>query len=112
VKEALEALPDRAALAQVKLTSLPYLGREGGDRARELDELLRDAARELAGSSDFRDAQSGLLLVDYYVKRNGTHEQIAERLHLSRPAYYRRLQRGCELLAERLESLAAFTETV
>jgi hypothetical protein len=112
VKEALEALPDRVALAQVKLASLPYLGREGGDRAREQDELLRDAARELAGSSDFRDAQSGLLLVDYYVKRNGTHEQIAERLHLSRPAYYRRLQRGCELLAERLESLAAFTETV
>ena len=112
VKEALEALPDRAALAQVSLCNLPYLGRDGGDRAHELDELLRDAARELAGSTVLRDAQSGLLLVDYYVKRNGTHEQIAERLHLSRPVYYRRLERGIELLAERLESLAAFTETV
>lgn len=112
VKEALEALPDRVALAQVSLCRLPYLGRDGGDAAAELDELLRDAARELAGSTVLRDAQSGLLLVDYYVKRSGTHDQIAERLHLSRPVYYRRLERGIELLAERLESLAAFTETV
>jgi hypothetical protein len=112
VKEALEALPDRRMMAQASLCKLPYLGRDGGDPARELDELLRDAARELAGSTVLRDAQSGLCLVDYYVKRSGTHDQIAERLHLSRPVYYRRLERGIELLAERLESLAAFTETV
>ena len=34
---------------------------------------------------------------------------FAERLHLSRPTYYHRLQRGCELLAERLDRLASFT---
>ena len=74
-------------------------------------EALRLGAREMHHARG-DDAQSGLLLVDYYVKRSGTHEQIAERLHLSRPVYYRRLERGIELLAERLESLAAFTETV
>lgn len=112
IKEALEALPDRAQLAASPLCRLPYLGRGGGDATAELDELLKDAARELSTSTVLRDAQAGHLLVEYYIKRNGTHDQVAERLHMSRPAYYRRLQRGCELLAERLEKLAAFTEAV
>jgi hypothetical protein len=111
IKEALEALPDRRLLAASPLCRLPYLGRDGGDAVAELDELLKDAARELSTSTVLRDAQAGHLLVEYYVKRSGTHDQVAERLHMSRPAYYRRLQRGCELLAERLEKLAAFTET-
>jgi predicted DNA-binding protein YlxM (UPF0122 family) len=111
IKEALEALPTRSQLAASPLCRLPYLGRDGGDAVAELEELLKDAARELSTSKELRDAQAGHLLVEYYVKRSGTHEQIAERLHMSRPAYYRRLQRGCELLAERLEKLAAFTET-
>lgn len=111
VKEALEALPDRQRLAASELCRLPYLGRAGADPAAELDDLLRDAARELSTSNVHRDAQAGHLLVEYYVKRSGTHEQIAERLHLSKPTYYHRLQRGCELVAERLERLASFTET-
>jgi len=41
------------------------------------------------------------------VKRVGSHEVIAERLHLSRPTFYRRLQRGLTLVAERLDELAA-----
>lgn len=111
VKEALEALSDRQRLANSELSRLPYLGRAGADPAAELDDLLRDAARELSMSTVHRDAQAGHLLVEYYVKRSGTHEQIAERLHLSKPTYYHRLQRGCELVAERLEKLASFTET-
>ena len=111
IKEALEALPDRRLLAASPLCRLPYLGLDGGDAAAELDELLKDAARELSTSTVLRDAQAGHLLVEYYIKRSGTHDQVAERLHMSRPAYYRRLQRGCELLADRLEKLAAFTET-
>ena len=111
IKEALEALPDRNQLAASPLCRLPYLGRDGADPVTELDELLKDAARELSTSTVLRDAQAGHLLVEYYIKRSGTHDQVAERLHMSRPAYYRRLQRGCELLAERLEKLAAFTET-
>jgi hypothetical protein len=110
IKEALEALPDRRLLAASPLCRLPYLGRDGGDAVAELDELLKDAARELSTSTVLRDAQAGHLLVEYYIRRSGTHDQVAERLHMSRPAYYRRLQRGCELLADRLEKLAAFTE--
>ncbi len=110
IKEALEALTDRRELAASPLCRLPYLGLHGADAATELDELLRDAARELSTSTVLRDAQAGHLLVEYYVKRSGTHDQISEQLHMSRPAYYRRLQRGCELLADRLEKLAAFTE--
>lgn len=110
IKEALEALTDRSLLAASPLCRLPYLGRDGGDAVAELDELLKDAARELSTSTVLRDAQAGHLLVEYYIKRSGTHDQVAERLHMSRPAYYRRLQRGCELLADRLDKLAAFTE--
>ena len=110
VKEALEALSDPRALALNPLCALPYLARDGGDPAAELADLLRDAARELSTSTVFRDAQAGHLLVEYYVKRSGTHEQIALQLHLSRPNYYRRLHRGCEVLAERLDRLATFTE--
>jgi len=40
-------------------------------------------------------------------ERVGSHEVIAERLHLSRPTFYRRLQRGLTLVAERLDELAA-----
>ena len=110
VKQALEVLSDNRLLALSPLCTLPYLARDGGDPAAELADLLRDAARELAASTVFRDAQSGHLLVEYYVKRSGTHDQIAEQLHLSRPNYYRRLQRGCEVLAERLDGLVKFTE--
>jgi hypothetical protein len=110
VKEALEGLSDHRLLALSPLCTLPYLARDGEDPAAELADLLRDAARELSTSTVFRDAQAGHLLVEYYVKRSGTHDQIAEQLHLSRPNYYRRLQRGCELLADRLDRLSSFTE--
>jgi hypothetical protein len=110
VKQALEVLSDNRLLALSPLCTLPYLARDGGNPAAELADLLRDAARELATSTVFRDAQSGHVLVEYYVKRSGTHDQIAEQLHLSRPNYYRRLQRGCELLADRLDRLVTFTE--
>ncbi|TMC09478.1 MAG: hypothetical protein E6J41_10580 [Chloroflexi bacterium] len=64
--------------------------------------------RELAAARAPRDAEAGQLLVDYYVKKVGSHEVIAERLHLSRPTFYRRLQRGLTLTAERLDELAEF----
>ncbi len=110
VKEALEALAVPALLATSPLCRLPYLSADGGDPAAELADLLRDSARELSVSTDQRDAQAGHLIVEYYVKRSGTHEQIAERLHLSRPTYYHRQQRGCELIAARLDKLIPFTE--
>jgi hypothetical protein len=39
------------------------------------------------------------------VKRVGSHEVVMERLHLSRPTFYRRLHRGLVLTAKRLDEL-------
>jgi DNA invertase Pin-like site-specific DNA recombinase len=64
---------------------------------------------DVAASSAPRDAEAGHVLFDYYVKKVGTQELIMERLHLSRPTFYRRLNRGCVLVAERLDELTAFT---
>ena len=58
------------------------------------------------------DRKAGKLLLDYYVKRVGSHEVIMERLHLSRPTFYRRLQRGFALVAERLDELSEFAQRV
>jgi hypothetical protein len=71
--------------------------------------LLLEVVGELAGSSAPRDSESGHLLFDYYVKRVGSHEVIMERLCLSRPTYYRRLNRGLALVAERLDEPSALT---
>jgi hypothetical protein len=106
VKEALDALDDAPGLAASPLVRLACVAPDGGGGAPELRGLLIDVARELAAAKAPRDAEAGQLLVDYYVKRVGSHEVIAERLHLSRPTFYRRLQRGLTLLAERLDELA------
>jgi hypothetical protein len=45
-------------------------------------------------------------------RRVGSHEVIMERLHLSRPTFYRRLQRGFALVAERLDGLSEFAERI
>jgi hypothetical protein len=46
------------------------------------------------------------------VNKVGSHEVIMERLHLSRPTFYRRLQRGFQLVAERLDEMAEFANKV
>jgi hypothetical protein len=40
-----------------------------------------------------------------YLERNATQEAVAEGLHLSRAAYFRRLRRGCERVAAYLSVL-------
>jgi len=110
VKAAFEALSDRRLLLTSPLCRLPYLNRDGGEPAAELESLLRDTARELAASKDLSDAQAGQLLVDYYVRRTGTHDQIAERMHVTRTVYYQRQHRGFEQIAARLEQLMSITE--
>jgi hypothetical protein len=108
VKEALDVLDDGSALAASPLARLACISAEGTAAGPELRGLLVDVVRELAAARPPRDAEAGQLLVDYYVKRVGSHEVIAERLHLSRPTFYRRLQRGLTLTAERLDELAEF----
>jgi len=105
VKHALEALNRPAALGANPLAQLPVL--TPGNPA-ELRGLLVDVIVELADSRSPREAESGRLLFDYYIRRVGSHELIAERLHLSRPTYFRRLQHGYTLVALLLNGLSDF----
>src|SRR5438874_2243360 len=98
VRSALDDLGTPEALGRNPLARLPALSK-GDSAAVELRALLVDVIGELAASASPRDAESGLLLLDYYVKRVGSHEVIMERLHMSRPTYYRRLHHGFELVA-------------
>ncbi len=108
VKEGLDGLQDPAALAASPLARLACVSSNGAQAGPEVRALLVDVMKELAAAKAPRDAEAGQLLVDYYVKRAGSHEVIAERLHLSRPTFYRRLQRGLTLVAERLDELSEF----
>ena len=111
VRSALDDLGTPEALGRSPLGQLPGISR-GGSAAADLRSVLVDVIGELATSPGPRDAEAGRLLLDYYVKRVGSHEVIMERLHLSRPTFYRRLQRGFALVAERLDELSEFAQQV
>ena len=111
VRAALDDLGTPEALGRSPLGQLPGVSR-GGSAAADLRAVLVDVIGELAASPGPRDAEAGKLLLDYYVKRVGSHEVIMERLHLSRPTFYRRLQRGFSLVAERLDELSEFAQHV
>lgn len=105
VRGALDDLGTPEALGRSPLARLPGVS-QGDSAANELRALLVDVIGELATSTSPRDSEAGHLLLDYYVKRVGSHEMIMERLHMSRPTYYRRLHHGFELLAGRLDELS------
>jgi hypothetical protein len=111
VRAALDDLGTPEALGRSPLGQMPCVSR-GGSAAADLRAVLVDVIGELAASPGPRDAEAGRLLLDYYVKRVGSHEVIMERLHLSRPTFYRRLQRGFALVAERLDELSEFAQRV
>jgi hypothetical protein len=111
VRAALDDLGTPEALARSPLGQLPGVS-HGGSVAADLRSVLVDVIGELAASPGPRDAEAGKLLLDYYVKRVGSHEVIMERLHLSRPTFYRRLQRGFGLIAERLDEMSEFAQRV
>lgn len=108
VKAVLERLNEPDQLSRSPLLQMRALRGVDGERVAELRGLVYDVVREIANSSSPRDAEAGKLLLDYYVKRVGSHDVIAERLHLTRPTFYRRLQRGLLLVAERLDELGEF----
>jgi hypothetical protein len=111
VRAALDDLGTPEALGRSPLAKLPGISKGGVSSAAELRACLVDMIGELAQSSHPRDAEAGHLLLDYYVKRVGSHEVIMERLHLSRPTFYRRLQRGFQLVAERLDEMSEFASS-
>jgi hypothetical protein len=111
VKAALDDLGTPERLARSPLALLSGVSR-GGSAASDLRALLVDVIGDLAASAAPRDAEAGRLLLDYYVKKVGSHEVIMERLHLTRPTFYRRLQRGFALVAERLDEMSEFAQRV
>ena len=110
VRAALDDLGTPEALGRSPLAHLPVVSK-GASAAVELRALLVDVIGELAASSAPRDAESGHLLLDYYVKRVGSHEVIMERMHMTRPTYYRRLHHGFALVANRIDQLSLATST-
>lgn len=111
VKAALDDLGTPERLGRSPLALLPGVS-HGGSAATDLRALLVDIIGELAGSTAPRDAEAGHLLLDYYVRKVGSHEMIMERLHMTHPTYYRRLQKGFQLIAERLDELSEFAQRV
>ena len=107
LKEELEDLRDAHALDRSPLALIPGLTSRAS-AGPDLKALLVDVITELAASPAPRDAEAGRLLLDYYVKRVGSHDVVMERLHLSRPTFYRRLQLGLDRVGERIDELSDF----
>ncbi len=105
VKAALEHLREQPVRRANVLIGRPNV-RTGEGGAHDVRSLLSDVVGELAGSPRPRDAEAGRLLLDYYIKRVGSHEVIMERLCLSRPTFYRRLKHGLGLVTQRLDEMA------
>src|SRR5215472_13198621 len=102
VKAALENLHDETALGGSPLAHMSGMARNAQGVA-DLRGLLEKVINELATSPKPRDSEAGRLLLDYYVKRLGSHEVVMERLYLTRPTFYRRLKCGLALIARRVD---------
>jgi hypothetical protein len=105
VRAALDDLGTPEALGRSPLAKLPGVS-PGGSAASELRQVLVDVITELAASPSPRDAECGRVLLDYYVKRVGSHDVVMERLYLTRPTYYRRLHHGYQLVANKLDEVS------
>ena len=70
--------------------------------AEELRTTLVLAIEGLRSSASPGEADAGQVLAGYYLSRSGGHEHVANKLHLSRSTYFRRLNHGIVLLATRL----------
>ena len=104
VKEALESLHRPQELGQAGLGRL--LGLPANAKGVRLRDVLTEQIEHLATSPDGREREAGQLLRDYYLRRVGSQELVADRLHLTRATFYRRLHMGWSLLGERLTALA------
>jgi hypothetical protein len=104
VKQALEALHRPQDLGRTGLGR--RLGLESDPDGTGLRAVLANQIEALAASPDSRDREAGNLLRDYYLRRVGSQELVADRLHMTRATFYRRLHLGWQLLSERLTKLS------
>ena len=108
VKAALESLHDNHSLDGSPLASLPCLVGPPDEAGTELRTVLVEVIKELAASRAPRDAESGRIMLDYYVRRIGSHEVVMDPMHMSKQTYFRRLERGKALVRERLDELSEY----
>jgi tetratricopeptide (TPR) repeat protein len=110
VKAALEEIHDTDRPTRSPLLELACLG-SGGIRADLLRAVLRALVGELAASPRYAEKEAARVLGSYYFEHGGSHERVAESLHMTMPTYYRRLRGGhlrlAELLREREEAAAS-----
>jgi hypothetical protein len=99
VREALRNFGVPANLAKSPLAS----GENVAERAASAREVLIDAVDHAFGETP-GDELTQAALRRGYLERNATQEAVAEALHLSRAAYFRRLRRGCERVAAYLSA--------
>ena len=95
IQEALQVLSQESHLEETALAAYwQKVGGQGGVQAWFLDALT---------SADLGTAVGGkTLLALYYLDKQGTHEELAERLHLSRATYFRIHRTALDRLAQAL----------
>ena len=89
-------LRDPAALAH----GPEWLGAIPSERVERLRELVRESLQVFGSSSD--DVLARTIITAAYLDGPSAHESIARRLHLSRSAYFRRLQAATTRLGDEL----------
>jgi hypothetical protein len=99
VREAFRAFGVPADLARSPLAS----GAGVAERSESVRAALLDAVDHAFGEGP-GDELTRTALRRGYLERNATQEAVAEALHLSRAAYFRRLRRGCERVAAYLST--------
>jgi hypothetical protein len=92
-----EAFRSFASAADLSRSPLAH-GAGTEERAESVRRALLDAVDRALGDGP-GDALTKTVLLHGYLEREASHEAVAETLHLSRAAYFRRLRRGCERVA-------------
>jgi hypothetical protein len=100
VREAFRNLGIPAELARSPLAH----GGSVTERSKSVRRALADAV-EAAFAEAPGDDLTQTVLRQGYLERSASHDAVAETLHLSRAAYFRRLRRGCERIATYLTVL-------
>jgi hypothetical protein len=100
VREAFRNLGVPAELARSPLAHGAGVAERSESVRRALAEAVDGAFADAPG-----DDLTQTVLREGYLRRSASHEAVAETLHLSRAAYFRRLRRGCERIATYLTVL-------
>lgn len=100
VRESFRNLHEPAELARSPLAS----GDGVRERAESVRHLLADSVEDAFGDAP-GEVLTKTVLRRGYLQREASHEAVAEALHMSRAAYFRRLRRGCEQVAKYLSAV-------